>query len=743
MGRLLNINGNLISSRNGALLNQIPLKSDALFWLDGVIIEDGGQKYFRDKTGNGRKFLITGYDFDTTWVAGMPYKSAATISAPAADATLIAADINNYLYDSGGNPTQIPVVSLFQDIDYEHKLFCRHIAQVIDGNGVETSEPRVVDIALYNTVKSGVDLILCQNYFSVPSENGSAIWVDFDNGNDTTGNGTKAAPYATIGKVNGLTLANDAVVYLKSGTTSISAYLRFTKRLDFRGIGLVNFDCTSTAFLSLETEYARLSGLIVNVTGSAADSISVTRQYTVIDKCYLKNVNNNSITLNRCDITISNSILQKQFLVNSSTYAMNYNVDTCYLNSGTTYSVFISTGTTGISNVKNSKISKNIEIRKGATYNIIGNYIKSVISTSDSAVVGTHNFKYNYFKGYTTYAVRLSQNVKDSTITWNIENNTFIPTAEGTIAILLESQSNINIKRNLFNNSATEYNASQFILLRSSVARSGVLIENNRILAKSKGSVVQIGDESGSFNNGLTNVEIRNNSLYGNLYHGVVNSMHGIIIFFNKDVLIHHNYVNGANMAIGYKDNQYVHTGSIAYYNTIINCETSLLSKGCDGVKFYNNTCIRNSDYLNGGVNNKAMMYVIANGTYPPLNTVFRNNLFIDTGTANALFSIALIDDPAEVDSNNNTFYSAFNKVDVTTIRDTWAEWQAAGLDADSVFENIVFTGNYPTTPQSGAANLGTDYDDGIDVTTTFESNPPVIVTKQQGVTWQKGAYLQ
>ena len=92
-----------------------PFKSDALFILNGIIITIGGNKYFKDKTNNGRNFLITGYDFDSTWTIGMPYKSAATISAPAADATLIAADINSFLY-TAGTPNQIPVVSLFQDI---------------------------------------------------------------------------------------------------------------------------------------------------------------------------------------------------------------------------------------------------------------------------------------------------------------------------------------------------------------------------------------------------------------------------------------------------------------------------------------------------------------------------------------------------------------------------------------------------------------------------------------------------
>jgi hypothetical protein len=105
--------------------NLIPVPLDALFWLNGKIFQTGGNYYFFDRTGNGRHFLITNYDFDAVWTNGLPYKSIATISAPVGDAVLIAADINNTLYDVGGNPNQIPCVSLFQDIGYDHKLFCQ------------------------------------------------------------------------------------------------------------------------------------------------------------------------------------------------------------------------------------------------------------------------------------------------------------------------------------------------------------------------------------------------------------------------------------------------------------------------------------------------------------------------------------------------------------------------------------------------------------------------------------------
>jgi hypothetical protein len=102
---------------SGLVTQQLPpFLSTALFYLDGQIIESSGSYYFKDRTSNARNFLITGYDWADRVIKGLPYKTAATISAPAGDAALIAADHNSYWY-TDGTPNQIPVVSLFQDND--------------------------------------------------------------------------------------------------------------------------------------------------------------------------------------------------------------------------------------------------------------------------------------------------------------------------------------------------------------------------------------------------------------------------------------------------------------------------------------------------------------------------------------------------------------------------------------------------------------------------------------------------
>lgn len=240
----------------------------SLFYMDGTIIDDGGTKYFEDKSANGRDFLITSYDFDVAWTTGFPYKSIATISAPAADAALIAADINNFLYDAGGTPNQIPVVSLFQDIDYEHKIFCKHEVQVVDSDDIETYEPRVSRVFMASDVLTGATLTQAQTYFGVPSENTTTMaWVA-TTGNDSTGNGSKATPYKTLDKIKATA---KTVVYLRSGSYTTAAQSTFAgNELTIIGTGLSSIIVHAVAYVF--TVNRNLNIYHCNIDGTAATS---------------------------------------------------------------------------------------------------------------------------------------------------------------------------------------------------------------------------------------------------------------------------------------------------------------------------------------------------------------------------------------------------------------------------------------------------------------------------------------
>lgn len=145
----------------------------------------------------------------------------------------------------------MPVVSLFQDIDYEHKIFCKHAAQVIDGNGVETYEPRVSHIFMATAILSGADLTKAQTDFVVPTEaTTSVLWIA-PTGNDTTGNGSKATPYRTLEKVKNAAVTT---IYARTGDYTLTAQLTITGTgtISYKGVGRCSF-----------TNYAGAIGVVV------------------------------------------------------------------------------------------------------------------------------------------------------------------------------------------------------------------------------------------------------------------------------------------------------------------------------------------------------------------------------------------------------------------------------------------------------------------------------------------------
>ena len=87
----------------------------------------------------------------------------------------------------------------------------------------------------------------------------------------------------------------------------------------------------------------------------------------------------------------------------------------------------------------------------------------------------------------------------------------------------------------------------------------------------------------------------------------------------------------------------------------------------------------------------------------------------------------------------------------------TFALWQASGQDTHSkILTDGEFAGLFTdyvnddfTLPTGSVAigcgtNVGANFDDGLDITTTWGSSTtiPVIATKQQGASWDVGAYV-
>lgn len=740
------------SGRRGALLNQIPFKSDALFWLDGTIQEFEGSKYFVDKSGNDRNFVINDYDFNDNWDKGFPYKSASTISAPVGDAVLIAADINNYLYASDGTPNQIPVVSLFQDIDYEHKLFCRHIPQEVDGNGVEIYEPRVLDIVLYNTALDGDNLTEAQIYYIVPAEETTNVkWVS-KTGSDSA-LGTKSAPWLTIQKANDSANTGDTI-YIKSGlyneikTATTAEYLQIDKSLNYRGLGFVKVTSNNTTnVVNLLNVNCNFNGIWFFGSNNSTNIIKVN--------------NNKTYTLQRCFISaaksylISGGVFERMTLINCVGLGQINAVQS-------TQYIYITTNTINTNYFKNlilwadkanftfsnNKFEDNdkqvcLWISSNLIATAIGNYFnyKRNAIASTSAYTGGQvvTIKYNKFRhgaylGAGGIAIDISGNPNMS-----IEYNNFISTElYSTNGGTFIKGNNYKILNNIMYSETTLrlyhiFNTGNSVRIEKNYSHSNSLIEAQ--ITTGETSTTGLND----------NLVFKNNRIIGAKFNNPYSagSCHAVLLTSGKNMDIKYNYISHSYIGLVAKSNADAYTANGIQYNLISECSYGIYIRGITGINIFNN--IIGNDKIENQISIAADENSAVAGDQFSENVIIKNNIIKSQSGIGVLINFdAHAAANGCIAENNQLFGAQYLLSDGTNYSDL-ATAQAAGkllncVVADPLLSNALI----PATPIEGA-DLGEDYNTGLNVTTIWGSatNAPVIVTKQQAESWQKGAYIQ
>lgn len=739
----------------------------SLFFLDGSITDVEGTKYFVDKSTNGRNFLITGYDFASDWTTGFPYKSAATISAPAADAALIAADINNFLYDSEGAPNQIPVVSLFQDIDYEHKIFCKHAAQVVDGNGVETYEPRVSHIFMTTDVLTGADLTKAQTDFNVPTEvTADVLWVG-KTGNDTTGDGSKAAPYLTIGKAN--TIAGNKTVYVKSGIYQENSVTTFTlllnKTSSYYGLGLCTITKGGTdpniVYLYGATTI-RFEGFVANAGANTSYGIKSESANKSVKRC---RVSGSTVTSYTVD---ANNISQNIIGIGGGLrqYLGGVTIKDSFFNFATTGSGLMGAGSETFT-VINSRLIYSASggpiAVTGAAIILKGNRFDlntAAVSALLLGGVGNLTMTFNRIFSSTNItaipfniaaAATCAASIKD-----NVFNFTGTPSGSAITCIRIDDQSAPEIERNIFT-STTENPFSLVQIFSAGDTVGNATVKNNRICGKAlTGYKAHCGSETSSANDDKITPEISSNVIFGPLYYDETKTgtTHGLFVGHNINAAIKHNSINGGLLGVVVKHTGGVFTSNGVTYNILKNCLYGVYIKGVDGLCVHNNTIISDT------ASETLLRVGIATETHTTeaQNIVIKNNIIcIPYATNSYLINIS---NGAEVGlvSDYNIFYNPLGKkFRYQNANKSFAEWQALGFDTHSIMLteaqfNALFTdfANEDYTLPAGSAAIGAGealdaaYDDGLDASTNWGSDTevPTVVTKQQGAAWDCGAYV-
>lgn len=598
----------LINSK--AQSNEIPFGDTALVHLDGTVQLILGSHYLIDKSGNGRNFLITGYDFSylSNTYKGFPYKSLATISAPAGDAELIAADVNNYLYNSSGTPNQIPVTALYNDIDYAHKIFIRHDTRVANVFGNEVYEPLVSDIAVYPFAMAGTDLLKCLDFYNVPTEDASAIWLK-PTGNDVSGDGSKSNPYRSIPKIVATTAAT---VYLMTGNYDITTALTFSgaTALKLQGVGAVTFRTASTA------------------TGS-----TINRSLTIAN-CEIRDTSSTNGFVITADATFQNCRIDKKrgsYFAYGNSAGKNVAIHNC-----TITSTF-----TGTSLVRNNAAL--------ASISLIGNYGKIVIAYNAANTVTSSTLQYN--KGLTGSACTMytaSLLYKDNKSLGNsvftglssrvaLENETVnfpISFSDSTFVNNCNFSATVSGKFDSVLNSTFRYGITNFtvkpaqhvrgcrfyggtdsvVLYMRALANSnitGVVVDSNWIYGNRNSNYLfyfgETAAEAGV--NAINGATITRNLIYNERVGTATGLCHTVFIGGGVNNIFKYNYVkmnNGYGVVLKAGGLRYTTVVPHIAYNIFENtgtCSYAVLVKGADSVIAANNTVTNFSNLTAFSVN--------------------------------------------------------------------------------------------------------------------------------------------
>lgn len=730
-----------IKTIQGSLLNQIPAKSLATLWLDGTITESGGDYYFVDKIA-GNNVLITGYDFPDDWTKGFPYKSAATI-------------------DVFGQ-TGVPVVSLFQNFDYGNQYFTRHAAQVVDSNDIETYEARVLDIVAYSEALTGDNLTSATAYYNVPVKiTDNVLWIDVVNGKTHAngGTGTEENPYKTF---------NDAInrgdngdtVYIKTGEYS-ETYGNVTDAVIIKHIGFVRFTATTAdGIIIYNTGETKARGIIFNNTAGTAKGFYLygSNCSAEMEKCIITTVANAIYGDNASSVTLKDVIFKTVTtrLLRVGNTAVN--LEGILSSSNVTLIAQYGTPTHKSWVIKYCDLKNaNISAIAAVSINFLNNIIRTSGSWTNSSLVAVTSmfiFKYNTVYSNSSSAVGVNNNFYLT----EIEYNTLYSSPAGAtgVNIGVNAQTTAKINNNKLLPSAGDYATISIVgidLAGNHPSQSFEVI-GNLLTSHADSKALEIGNETTPASWNLMNGIIEKNKFLGNRYFtGGSPESHGVIIYNQSGAIpIRYNYINGYSFGFLHKVIGSDITDSPIYYNISVNCENGISTKGGHNQIIINNTIVN----------------PLANGIYCAFNpegatsnsedTLFKNNIIVDTGAERTLYMINL-DSGSTIVSDYNIYYSANNDILFKVGGDiyTFAQWQALGHDTHSVVltsEQLaaLFTdydnGDYSLAIGSEAIGAGTvldaDYDDGLAASTDWGSDNELssIVRKRQGAAWDCGAYV-
>jgi hypothetical protein len=551
-------------------------------------------------------------------------------------------------------------------------------------------------------------------YVSNTATNGYQIGND---SNTTTQAKDKATPWLTWAGAKAKATANGDIIHVNGGDYPEDV-ISSTAILTWVADGTVNLGvAASTASAFLTNKDQTLNG--ISITKSAGYTITQSGQHTV--------------TCSNCNLTVSGTALPH--LYNGAYPNAAYNIESSTINISVNSGVFpyyilgYGQGLTLSGNTINFNSGRGLIfatttagqnpyriVLSGNTYNIYGaptNTADNNFITADgvSGVNGDISF--------------MEEKLIIDDVDFNSESS--IIKLKGYLDLVLTK---IEIDASV---STDSYTLIQFYDVRNDTVASKITMKT-----KASGGYGLIVNATT-----IPNVLVFNNTLLGSLYYGVspVDGYHGLYARGSDHVTFLKNYVEGTYHGIVYKGNTTltgITSGGI-FYNTTKDCTGSdIYVKGLSGVPIYNNTIYSSQSTVSDA--GSAIRYGIndiALNSNPSPNGTIKNNIVnftnetayktiqIETGC-----STGLISDYNLLIQQKATVFASIG----ATVYNSFAEWQAAGYDPNSLNADPKFISatNYHLQSDSPARGAGVNV--GLSNT-----NPPDIGAEpyQQYVPWK------
>ena len=731
----ITLSSKLYNWNNSSLMS---LKDSMAQWLDGTRVGDS----LIDKSGHHYNVAIIGNDI--TLAKGIPYKSACFIAQNANTFGHIP-NPNYFWFTAGGTPNQIPVVSFSNsNIDWGNQILAKNVDGINHPTlGYELREGFVSDIVTFKYPQTTTPVLnLLKKYFSVPTKQVANI--------REVGTGKT---YSTINAALTAASAGD-LIYVYSGIyTPAAGYLYVNKAVNITGLGFVQLNTTYALFAFLLDHTTTISGIYL--TGSSTYLFSNGTTGIIINRCYYAHgvfwrLPAGDFTLNNCVFTAAACgtdgtpamTLNGCYLKNTGyTITQNVTFNNCKILHQLAVDNSIFTVNTGSLYLKGCNISTAHRISIHATGN-----------TNDLIQVSYCNISHYYVASQTVdmfYCVTSATKYKLILL-----NNTFtsaqVAAVSGSFVHVLNTT--FDIENNIFINKSTSDFQQVLIVINGSRALTSWIYKNNYHLSESSsGGVVSLGGET-HYADIMNGGEFSGNRIVGALSTyptAVTNIQHGLLLTSGINNKIAYNYISDCEWGFVIKTENQAYTSEGIYYNISANNGVDFDIGGIQGMNIFNNTAYNNNSYepvhfLCG------FEFVVRSALYDCYNEIVKNNIFYtNSGSGDfASFDPRLGAGKGNVLTNNILYGYGYAIIDDLNYA-TLVAAQAAGWLANCTNANpniISATQAYPLTPiTTNALDLGAPYNVGLDISTNWgdATHYPVIVTKNQGVTWQMGAYVQ